>query len=270
MTSPRWHAGPDVLAAYAGNRLDDVGQAAVETHLTRCPTCRADATPLVPPTDLEPVWEGVAVAIANATPWPLRVLRRLGLRDTDLVLLRASSDLVVPFAVALMSAVTFTIIAGQVSPARQQLLYLLVAPLLPALLVAGAYDSTDPLRELAEATSLSKLRVALLRTALAAAGALPLALLMGLVPGIGLGIGLWLLPAIAVSVATLALLTWFVAPVTLAVVTAAWASVVVVLGATGNVAAASTALGQACFAAAAVVAALVLARRLGLGEGARS
>ena len=63
--------------------------------------------------------------------------------------------------------------------------YAVVAPLLPAMLVAAAYDASDPTRELLDATPFSKLRIALLRTALAVAAALPVVVLMGvLVPGL--------------------------------------------------------------------------------------
>lgn len=263
MTTHPWHAGPELLEAYADGRLDDVGLAAVETHLTRCPACRADATDLVPRADLDPVWEGIAVGLATGEGAPTRLLRRLGVRDTDIVVLRASADLVVPFAIALATAVCFATLGGFLRPDLQQSLALLVAPLLPALMVAGAYDATDPLRELTEATAASKLRVALLRTSLAALSALPLTVLVGLVPQVG-GIGLWLLPAVAVSTTTLALLTRFEAPVSLGVVTVAWLLVVGTLRATGSTPDVTSALGQVSFAVATVVAATVLVHRLGV------
>ena len=83
------------------------------------------------------------------------------------MVLRASSNLLLALGIAAAAALVFALAAAQLSERSQQLAWLAVAPLLPALLVAAAYDSTDPLRELADPTPYSKLRVALLRTAVA-------------------------------------------------------------------------------------------------------
>ncbi len=99
------------------------------------------------------------------------------------MVLRASGNLVVALAVAVAASLIFALVAAQLSHDRQQLAWLTIAPLLPALLVAGAYDSTDPIRELADPTPYSKLRVALLRTLVAVLGAVPLVVADGAGPG---------------------------------------------------------------------------------------
>ena len=56
-----------------------------------------------------------------------------------------------------------------------------VAPLLPAVRGAGAYDASDPMRELVASTPFAKLSIALLRTGLAVGAALPMMVLMSAV-----------------------------------------------------------------------------------------
>lgn len=265
MTTTPWHAGPDLLRRYADGSLDDVGQAAVETHVSGCSACRLEAQALVPADELEATWSLVLGRVSEPpVPWPFRVLRRLGVPEADLVVLRASANLVLALAMATAAAVGFAIVAAFLRTSYQELFYLAVAPLLPAVLVAGAYDSTDPLRELSEATPASKLRVALLRTGVAVLGALPLALLMGLVPNIETSVAAWLLPSLALTMVTLVLLTWWRATVAVGVVSVTWLVVVGALRAGGELALIGGPVGQALAAAVLVLAAGVLVARLGL------
>ena len=264
-TGTQWHAGPDLLRQYAEGRLDPVAQAAVETHVERCASCRADTAAFVAPASLAPVWDRVLVEVR--TPEPSRVsrlLRWLRVPEVDVVILRASGNLVVALAVAVAAALMFALVASQLSHDRQQLAWLMIAPLLPALLVAGAYDSTDPIRELADATPYGKLRVALLRTLVAILGAVPLVGLMGLVPEIDISVAAWLLPALAVASVLLVLLTRVSAAVSVAAVGAAWVLGVAALRAGDQIDQVTAPLGQSVSLLVAVASALVLARRWGL------
>jgi hypothetical protein len=141
--------------------------------------------------------------------------------------------------------------------------WLAIAPLLPAVLVAGAYDSTDPLRELTGATPSGKLRVALLRTVVAVLGALPLVLLMTLVPDIDVSVSAWLLPALAISLVLLVLLTRLAAVVSVGTVSFGGLAVVAALTAGDRADDVGTPLGQSLALLLAVTAAAVLVRRLG-------
>ena len=47
MSNQPWHADADLIGAYARGQLDAVAEASVETHVTRCPSCRAVATDVV-------------------------------------------------------------------------------------------------------------------------------------------------------------------------------------------------------------------------------
>jgi hypothetical protein len=264
-TGTQWHAGPDLLRQYADGRLDPVAQAAVETHVERCAACRAEAAALVAPARLAPVWDRVLVEVRTPEPGRLTgVLRWLHVPEVDVVVLRASANLVVALAIAVAAALAFALGAAQLSHDRQQLAWLAIAPLLPALLVAGAYDSTDPIRELADATPYSKLRVALLRTLVAVLGAVPLVLVMGLVPEIHLSVVAWLLPALAVASVLLVLLTRWSAAVSVAAVAAGWVLGVAALRAGGQIDQVTGPLGQSLSLLIAVASALVLSHRWGL------
>jgi hypothetical protein len=264
-TGTQWHAGPDLLRQYAEGRLDPVAQAAVETHVERCASCRADSVALVSPASLAPVWERVLVDVRTPEPSRLtRLLRWLHVPEVDVVVLRASGNLVVALAVAVAAALAFALAAAQLSHDRQQLAWLAIAPLLPALLVAGAYDSTDPIRGLADATPYSKLRVALLRTLVAVLGAVPLVLVMGLVPEIDISVVAWLLPALAVACVLLVLLTRWSAAVSVAAVAVGWVLGVAALRAGDQLDQVTAPLGQSLSLLVAVACALVLSRRWGL------
>lgn len=260
-----WHAGLDLLRQYAAGRLDPVAQAAVETHVERCVQCRADTSVLVTPAALAPVWDRVVVEVRTPEPGRLtRLLRQLHVPEVDVVVLRASANLVVALALAILAALVFAVVAAQLSRERQEMAWLAIAPLLPALLVAGAYDSTDPVRELAEPTPYSKLRVALLRTLVGAVGALPLVLLMALVPEIDVSVASWLLPALAIALVLLVLITRMSAAVSVGSVAVVWVLGVAALRAGDQIDQVTAPLGQSLSLLVAVASALVLARRWGL------
>ena len=263
MTETQWHANPELLRRYAEGLLDQVGQAAVETHVSACADCRLAAGGVARPDDLEQVWDRVAASVARPTPpWPARLLGRLGVRETDVMVLRFSSNLVVALVSATVAAVGFALVAGQLSTPQQELFYLAVAPLLPTVLVAAAYDSTDPLRDLAETTSFSKLRIALLRTILAVLGALPLVVVMSVVPTIDLLLAAWLLPSLTLAVLTVTVLTWWRAPLAGGAVSLLWTVAVVALRAEGELAALSGLTAQLTYLTVLVAAGALLALRL--------
>jgi hypothetical protein len=129
--------------------------------------------------------------------------------------------------------------------------------------VAAAYDSTDPVRELAAATPFSKIRIALLRTALAVAVALPIVLAGGLIlPFVGAGAFAWLLPTLLLTLLALTLLTWWTAAAAAGTVAATWLMVVGLLRAADQLTAVDTPVAQLAFATAALLALAVLTIRL--------
>lgn len=245
MTETQWHAGPELLRRYADGTLDQVGQAAIETHVSACADCRLDAVPFARHEGLEQVWDRVAVSVSRPTPpRSARLLARLGVRETDVMVLRSSSNLVLALVAATVAAVGFALVAGQLNTSQQELFYLAIAPLLPTVLVAAAYDTTDPLRDLTETTPFSKLRVALLRTIVAVLGALPLVLVMSVVPTIDMLLATWLLPSLTLAVLTVTALTWWRAQLAGSAVSLVWVAAVVTVRAKGELAAFSGLTGQ--------------------------
>lgn len=267
MSTHSWHVDDALLDQYAKDRLGLAAAASVETHLTACERCRTTVARTVPGATAGDLWERVRVEIAVPRESPVvRALRRLGLRDTDAVILRASRALHLPWALAVAGALGFAVAAATAGETRGRMLVLLVAPLLPALAVVAAYDSTDPVREVVETTPVPKLRLALLRTLVALLASMPPLLLVGLVvTGGGLDLLVWVLPALALTSLALVLLTWWSTRVTAGVLVVGWVTFCTAVGA-GDV---SAHLGrppaQAVALLVGAVSVTVLVRRLAPG-----
>lgn len=202
-----WHLTADHWQAYADGRLTADAEAAIETHVDGCAQCRASATALVP--DAAPTWQAVHARIDHPRPTgPLRLVRRLGARDDDLVVLAAADDLRLPWSIAVGGAIASMIVSAQAG-ALDAFVFWLLAPLVPMLAVAAAFDATDPLRELANTTPASRLRLTLLRTLATLTVALPAVVALGLVvPGLDDVVWRALLPSLGLTGAALVLLTW--------------------------------------------------------------
>lgn len=234
-----WHLDGAVWEAYAAGRLDPVAEASVDAHVVRCADCRAAARAHAPAATADDVWAAVRTTITTPPPTAAaRLLRRLGMRADDVVLLSGVESLLLPWAVAVGFAVVSACLVGLagLSPANRDAVFLALAPLTPVLAVVAAYDASDPLRELSTVTPYSKLRLALLRATAALAVALPVTAAVGLVvPGLGALAWVWLAPSLALTAGTLVLLTWWEAQVAGAMVCSVWAGAVAVVRTGGDV-----------------------------------
>lgn len=260
MTAEPWHLSTPVWQRYAAGELDAVDEASVETHLTSCAVCRSSASETIPSVEVAALWEGVATAIAQPRSTLLgRLATRLGLPDDDAIVVRASTALYVPWVISISAALACAALAALLPEPHGTSSFVIIAPLIPVLAIAAAYDATDPLRELIAPTPLSKLRIALLRACVALTAAVPVTLAVGLLlPGLGGLAFAWLLPSLALTLAALLLLTRLTAPIAAATVAGSW--VVGVLAITGDevsVALGST-LVQSIFLVVAVVLCLLL------------
>ncbi|REF31923.1 zf-HC2 domain-containing protein [Calidifontibacter indicus] len=259
-----WHVETPVWEAYAAGRLDPAAEASVETHLTGCSVCRSAAATLAP--DLAPaVWADVRTAISErALPWPLRVLRRLGARDDDLVVVSAADSLLVPWAMAVGLSVVCACVVGLAGLGAQNrdAAFLALAPLIPVLAVAASFDALDPVRELTAPTPYSKLRMALLRASAALSVALPATLAVGLlVPHMSDLAFVWLTPSLGLTVAALVLLTWFEARVAGGLVATGWVACVMALRSGGDLATLTSPAVQAAFVVGGALLAVTLVLR---------
>ena len=232
MSATTWHVTPALLRRYEQGSLDAAASSSVEAHVARCPACRAEVARLAPLPDLAQLWTAVRDEIAQPRePWLVRQLRRMGLPDADAVVLSASQSLRIPWAIGVLAVVTSAVVLAQLSDRRTDLVYLALAPLVPAVGVAATYDSTDPIRDLTDVTPMSKFRLLLLRTLVVLALGIPTTLVLGLaVTGWSAAAFAWLLPCLALTLVALIVLRWLSAWRTSVGIAVMWISVVGVVG----------------------------------------
>jgi hypothetical protein len=235
MTEARWHADDQLLRRYVGGQLDGVLAASVEQHLIRCVRCRAAIAAHVDRPMLDAVWSAIrATAQAPAPGVAERVLRRLGLSDSDALLLSTAPSLQASWLVGLVAALGFAAAAVGFGGTAGVGVFLLVAPLAPVAGIAVAYGpDADPSYEVTAAAPYSGVRLVLLRAAAVLVTALPLALVGGLLlPAPSWAAVAWLVPALAFTTVVLAGSTWTSPSRAGAAVAVCWSVVVaaVVLG----------------------------------------
>jgi hypothetical protein len=209
-TEMQWHAD-DLLAAYVAGRTPAPLTASVEMHLLGCGRCRGALAPLVDPAPLRGVWDRVADELQAPHPTRTeRLARRLGLSDRDALLVAAAPALRGSWLLGLLLCLLFSILAVSQGEARASVVFLCVAPLLPAGAVAFAYgQQADPSWELTLASPYPPLRLLLLRTVAVILVAIPVAFVAApILPGPPWVAGAWLLPAFACAALTLAISTW--------------------------------------------------------------
>ncbi len=206
-----WHVDSTLLTQYRSGQLTDARTASVEVHVTACSSCRALAAEEAgASTDAarERVKQALDLCL-DAPPGGAvgRTLRRFGVNDADAGLVTATLSLYGSWLAACALALAFVTLATSVGPEGAALAaFLVAAPLVPLAGVALAYGSrVDPTFEITLATSMPAARIILLRTLAVTAPVLPV--IVGLsffLPG-GLLAFAWLLPAIGLAAASLAL-----------------------------------------------------------------
>jgi hypothetical protein len=257
-----WHVSTDVWQAYAAGGLDSVAMASIDSHVVRCARCQRSARAVVPATVTDPVWGAVASAVREPElPPTVRWLRRLGVRDKDLVVLAASEGFVLPWSLAVGAALVSALLTS-VLTARQDEIFWLLAPTAPVFAVIAAFETTEPLRAIMASTPYDKVRLAVLRTVATLAVALPVTVGVGLaVPGLADLAFVWLLPSLTLTSLALVLHTWLKSWSAAALSAGSWVVVVVVTARAGEFAALSAFGAQASSLALAVALAWVFVLR---------
>jgi len=259
-----WHTEPAMLQGYAKGSLDDVRALSVEAHLLACEPCRLQLADLADRGRLDGVWERVVVAVEEPKRSAAeRVLRRVGVPEHVARLVAATPSLSGAWVVAVALCLVFAVVAANAG-SWGSTAFLALAPLLPVAGIAVAYGPwLDPIYELSLAAPMSNFTLLLLRasatlaTTVVLAGAAALAL-----PGPWWVAAAWLLPAFALTLATLALGSYVRQAVAASMVGLAWIAVVAPTPALAADRLAAFRLGgQATCAVVALVAATVLARR---------
>jgi hypothetical protein len=209
-----WHIPEPLAQAYVAGDVQGARAASVEAHVMACDTCRALVGGAVPTDRLEAIWSEVEEQVdAPRSSWVERLLTAVGLPETDARLVAAAPSLHASWFTALVAVLAFAVWAGQAG-GRGAVVFLILAPLVPVLAVAGAYGPrVDPTYEVSVASPYPTLRLVLLRAAaVALASGMLAALASTLVPDIEVAAA-WLLPSLALVSLTLVLARWLPLPV---------------------------------------------------------
>jgi anti-sigma factor RsiW len=264
-----WHADRELLQAYVRDELDDAHASSVEAHVLACVQCRQALAPEVASDRLDAIWQDTVDVLDRPRTRPVeRLLRLLRVAPGNARLLAATPSLQLSWLAAIAVAAGFGALASHASE-NGLAFFLVIAPLVPVVGVAAAYGpGVDPAHELTVAAPMSGFRLVLLRAAavLAASVVLTGVASFGLV-ALDWTAAAWVLPALALTGATLAL-TLVLSPERAGTcVAVAWLSAVLIgWAATGDDLGAFHTVGQLCCAVVAAAAAVVIARRNELFE----
>jgi len=217
-----WHVDQDVLQRYQIGTLDRVAAASFEAHVTSCRECRSMFA--VDSDWLDASWRRIADRVQPSEATVVeRVLRWVGVPQHLARVVSVTPSLRPSWLIGVTLTLVFAGVASQVALPGSIDLFLAVAPLVPVAGVAVAYGRAgDPAHEITIATPIDPLRLLLLRAAAVTAFALVLSLILDVVFSSTPGTGLWVLPALALTLVTLALGTHLTMWVAGAVSAGAW------------------------------------------------
>ena len=229
MTDTQWHASSAVLAEFAFDpaAIDDMTAASIEAHLVTCPECRRQMTMTADPALVTVSWDALADRIDQPRARIFeRVLQRIGI-SADLSRLVAATPALQ--GAALLSICALAVAAAAVSRTTgAEGLFLVLAPLLPLVAVAASFaPAGDPAGEVGIATPVNGAGLVVRRaTAVAGITLVILAAAALALPDLGWRAAAWVLPALALSLASMALRTWLRLEVAVAVLAGAWLATV--------------------------------------------
>jgi len=270
-----WHADRTVLAAYVEGGLDDVRASSLEAHLLTCDRCRDRVATSTGADAIDHVWGSIVDTIDTPHRSAVeRLLLTLRVPEHLARLLVATPSLRLSWLVAEALALGFAVIAANgTSDQNEELvlfLFLVVAALLPVAGVAVAFGpGIDPTYEIGVAAPMPADRLLLIRAAAVLASSVSITVFAALaLPGLDAIAAAWLLPALGLTVATLALGTWVRPLVAAASVALTWVlSAAAAAVSTQDRLAAFRPVGQVACLAVIAVSAAVLTHRHTLYEG---
>ena len=202
-----WHAPEESLERYASGEASAAEAYSLEAHVIACPGCRAAVAARFPAGPLERVWSDVAARVDSLAPGPVeRALRALGAPDHVARLLAATPSLSVSWFAAVGVALAFAVAAARAGQ-QGRILFLVIAPLVPLAGVAAAYGpGVDPTYEVGLAAPMRSYRLLFIRAVAVASTGIVLAGVAALaLPHLDWTAAAWLLPALSLSAASLAL-----------------------------------------------------------------
>ncbi|MDQ3569201.1 MAG: hypothetical protein M3450_01530 [Actinomycetota bacterium] len=203
-----WHIHTDLLDGYESEALSAAGMASVEMHVTNCESCRSQVAARADASAQARVMQALAERLDTPRAgWMERALRLGGLSDADARVVGATLALHGSWLVACVLTLAFVVLAATTGPERAGLAgFLVAAPLVPLAGVALAYGPrVDPTFEIATAAALPGARIVVLRTLAVTAPAIPAIAVLSLFLPVGPLAFAWLLPALGLAAASLAL-----------------------------------------------------------------
>lgn len=209
-----WHIPETLAQAYVAGDVQGARAASVEAHVMACAPCRSLVGGAVSTDRLEAIWSTVEDEVdAPRATWTERLLTGVGMPETDARLVAAAPSLHASWFTAMVAVLAFAVWAGQAG-GRGAVVFLIIAPLVPVLAVAGAYGPrVDPTYEVSVSTPYPTMRLVLLRSATVVLASGVLAILAStLVPDVSVAAA-WLLPSLALVSLTLVLARWLSLPV---------------------------------------------------------
>jgi hypothetical protein len=260
----KWHVEDELLAAYARGDVDPANGYSVEAHVVTCAACQAAISTHVAPERLEATWLEVVDALDAPRPrFAEALLIRLGVASHIARLLAATPSLTISWlgAVAIALAVA---VAGAHQGERGVVLFLCVAALAPVAGVAATFArGIDPTHELSLAAPMSSVRLLLLRTVAVVSATLVLTVVAAIaLPGLTWTAAAWLVPALGLTLASLALATSMAHTTAFGTVAGVWLAVTIASAVKpGDALAAFDGVAQLVFAGVIAAAAVVLVQR---------
>jgi hypothetical protein len=201
-----WHAPPDVLQRYAGGAVDDVTACSIEAHLEHCAACRGALAASADPVLLEAIWDGVVDRVDQPRAHVIeRALRGFGFDPGTARLVAATPALRLAWLAAVGLVTGLVVLACQATGSDG--LFLAIAPLLPLAGVAAAFaPGVEPAGEVGAATPLFGFGLVLRRAELVLGTSFAILLAGALaLPGLEARDAAWVLPALALACATVAM-----------------------------------------------------------------
>lgn len=207
-----WHADGPMLRQYQAQLLSPVSIASVETHLMACASCREELAALGDSARHTRSWEAIQSRVDRPSPSLVeRLLARVGVEEHRARLVVSTPALRVPWIVAVCAVLAMVVVVHETGGDSPSSLFgfLVLAPMLPLAGVAAVFNGrVDPVRELIAATPQSRLELVLVRTVAVVAVTSVLTGIATVPFSLDWTAAAWLLPALGLSAATLALATW--------------------------------------------------------------
>ncbi|MDQ3383987.1 MAG: zf-HC2 domain-containing protein [Actinomycetota bacterium] len=229
MTDTEWHFDQELAGRYADGRVGSILAASIEQHLLQCPACRGLLRPAVAVDRLDRVWEEIVERVqAPRTGLLERALRRVGVDEATARLVAVTPSLRTSWLAGTTVVLLLALLAAQTS-AQTVAVFLLLAPVLPVAGVALAFGpATDPAHEIVASTPHSSVHLLAVRTVVVVGSSvLPATVAAVFLPASAWTAMAWLMPALALTMGTLALSTRVAPHVAASAMTLLWVAVVV-------------------------------------------